>query len=254
MNKSLLILICLTVFAFNLVVAQCTPNLQSVGHATGQVVPDSAQNLPHDTVGVTYDTDIQLWVPNDTTVSNITITWSNYTLTSVVGLPPGFSFTCNPTDSVFPANAASCIHLHGIAPTSNMVGTWPLKVYVTANGTVQSTNLVVPDSITYYNIVIDSVSSGIPTLNINRFEVSQNFPNPVFSGNTEIDYSTPVNGKMSFNVYNMLGQPVISRTLIAKQGINRIYISSKELAAGIYMYCINNGTQTITKRMVIGNK
>ena len=59
---------------------------------------------------------------------------------------------------------------------------------------------------------------------------------------------------MSFNVYNMLGQNVITRSLNAKQGINQIYINSKELAAGVYMYSLNNGTQTITKRMVIGSK
>ena len=255
MKKSLLILICLFAFAVNLINAQCIPDLTSLGHATGQVVPDSAVNLPHATVGVTYDTDIQLWVPQDTTAPLVgTITWINYTLNSVLGLPPGFSFTCNPTDSVFPANAASCMHLHGTAPINTMIGTWPLKVYITAHGTYSLGNLTVPDSITYYKIVIDSAASGIPSLNMNRFDVSQNIPNPLFSGNTEIDYSTPITGKMSFTVYNMLGQNIITRSLNAKQGMNQIYINSKELAPGIYMYSLNNGSQTITKRMVVGSR
>src|ERR1017187_936788 len=118
MKKIFLIFTCLLTIGFNAVNAQCTPNLTG---PYGQIAPDSATNLPHGMVGVTYDTDMQFWVPQDTVIFFIdTNTWSNYTLTSIVGLPYGFSYLCNPSDSVFPANAASCLHIHGIAPADSL--------------------------------------------------------------------------------------------------------------------------------------
>jgi hypothetical protein len=250
MKKSLLILICLSAFAFNLVNAQCTPNLTG---PNGQISPDSAQNLPHARVGQAYATDIQLWVPHDTVVNNIPIPINYYKIDSVHGLPTTFSYACNPNTCQFPHDAAGCIHISGPAPTNGMIGTYPLTVYIDANVTI-----VGPTdqygTVNYYKIVIDSASSGIPNLNLTRFDVTQNFPNPLFAGSTEIDYSTPLSSKMTFNVFNMLGQAVITRILNAKQGINQIYINSNELAPGIYMYSLNNGTQTITKRMVVGSR
>ena len=142
------------------------------------------------------------------------------------------------------------------SPADSLIGTWHLKIYITENGVSNFFgNVTTNDSVLYYSIIIDSATTtGIHTVADNHFDVSQNNPNPLFTGNTEIDYTTPVSGKMSFNVYNMLGQNVITRSLNAKQGINQIYINSKELSAGVYMYSINNGTQTITKRMVIGSR
>ena len=157
------------------------------------------------------------------------------------------------TDETNDHDAAGCIHLSGPAPTSNMVGTYMLNVFITANVTLFTT-FDVPDTIKYYKIIIDAAGSGIPTVSSpSRFEVFQNVPNPV-NGVSEIDYYTPTNAKISFKVVNMLGSIVQNKTFDAKSGMNQIYINSKDIAPGIYMYTISNGTQTFTKRMVVGNR
>jgi len=253
MKRSLLILIYLSAFAINLVNAQCTPNLTG---PYGRISPDTTANLPHDTVGHTYNTVIQLFVPADTVYNSQTVPIDSIDLTSVFGMPGGFVYNCNPSTCHFPGNTAGCVDLNFASPTPlSDTGTHPLTIYVTVYVHILGNSIPVPDTIHGYKIVVvDTTASGIPVLNPMKFELSQNFPNPVFSGNTEIDYSTPTGGKMSFNVYNMLGQSVITRTLNAKQGINQIFIGSNDLAAGIYMYSLNNGTQTITKRMVVGSR
>lgn len=247
MKKSLLILICLSAFAINLVNAQCTPNLTG---PYGQIVPDTTVNLPHAVLSTAYGTDIQFFVPLDTVYMSNTVSITDFTLISITVMPPGFNYTPNPSNGVFPGNTADCLHISCASPAA--VGTYPLNVKVVAHVTA----LNIPDTIniTGYKIVIDSTASGVPNLNPTHFDMSQNMPNPLFTGNTTIDYSTPASGKMNFTVYNMLGQIVITRSLYAKQGLNQIFINSKELAPGIYMYSLYNGSQTITKRMVVGSR
>ncbi len=249
MNKIILSLVCLLAVACNNINAQCTPNLTG---PSGHISPDTTGNLPHATVGLAYGSDIQFFVPADTIYLTQTVPITNFTLTNITGLPPGFSYTSNPTTGVFPGNAASCLHISCASPAA--AGTWPLTVYVTAHVTYLLFQIAIPDTIRGYKIVIDSAGTGIPVISSStNFEVYQNMPNPV-NGVSEIDYYTPASTKVTFKVVNMLGSLVQNKVLEAKTGMNQVYISSKDIAPGIYMYSISNGTQTITKRMVVGNK
>lgn len=84
-----------------------------------------------------------------------------------------------------------------------------------------------------------------------NFTLSQNYPNP-FNPTTEIVYSIPQSGFVTLKVYNMLGQEVA--TLVnqeQKPGNYTLSFDATKLASGIYMYRIQSGNFSITKKMTL---
>jgi PKD repeat protein len=110
--------------------AQCIPDVSITDDG---IYPDTTTNLPVGTAGVFYSTDIQVKVFADTASGSITVDVVDITIDSVVGLPAGFSFTCNPVSGIFPGGGNGCIRLFG---TNSVAGTYDLTVYVTLNGLV----------------------------------------------------------------------------------------------------------------------
>ncbi|MHB8338047.1 MAG: T9SS type A sorting domain-containing protein, partial [Ignavibacteriaceae bacterium] len=81
------------------------------------------------------------------------------------------------------------------------------------------------------------------------FTLSQNYPNP-FNPSTVIKYSVPKSGIVTLKVYNMLGQEVA--TLVNQMQNSGNYIvnfNANNLASGVYMYRIQSGDFTLTKKM-----
>ena len=81
------------------------------------------------------------------------------------------------------------------------------------------------------------------------FSLSQNYPNP-FNPSTVIKYSVPKSGMVTLKVYNMLGQEVA--TLVNQMQNSGNYIvnfNANKLASGVYMYRIQSGNFTLTKKM-----
>ncbi len=79
--------------------------------------------------------------------------------------------------------------------------------------------------------------------------LSQNYPNP-FNPSTVIKYSVPKSGLVTLKVYNMLGQEVA--TLVNQMQNSGSYIvnfNASKLASGVYMYRIQSGDFTLTKKM-----
>ncbi len=81
--------------------------------------------------------------------------------------------------------------------------------------------------------------------------VSQNYPNP-FSGQTTIDVSIEVPTTLSIEVMNILGQTVYSKDAGSVQaGKHRFTIDGSMLKPGIYLYTINAGNNSVTKKMIV---
>jgi hypothetical protein len=83
-----------------------------------------------------------------------------------------------------------------------------------------------------------------------NFSLSQNYPNP-FNPSTEIQYSIPQSGIVTLKVYNLLGQVVA--TLVnqeQKSGNYVVNFNADKLASGVYMYRIQSGDFSLTKKMV----
>ena len=88
---------------------------------------------------------------------------------------------------------------------------------------------------------------------IARFDAAQNSPNP-FNDFTLIDFITPVQGFIEFKIVNLIGKDVFHRVVEATPGYNTIRFESGDFIPGVYIYSLSNGTQTISRRMVISKK
>ncbi|MGA7721981.1 MAG: T9SS type A sorting domain-containing protein [Ignavibacteriaceae bacterium] len=81
------------------------------------------------------------------------------------------------------------------------------------------------------------------------FALSQNYPNP-FNPTTMIQYSIAKSGPVTLKVYNVIGQVVA--TLVNQQqqaGNYTVNFNANRLASGIYMYRIESGSFSSTKKM-----
>jgi hypothetical protein len=94
---------------------------------------------------------------------------------------------------------------------------------------------------------VKTVDSGVP----HNFELSQNYPNP-FNPTTEIKYSIPKSGIVTLKVYNLLGQEVAALVnQEQKPGNYTVNFDASKLASGVYMYRIQSGDFSLTKKMVL---
>ncbi len=94
---------------------------------------------------------------------------------------------------------------------------------------------------------VKELSSNIPA----KYTLSQNYPNP-FNPTTQIKYSIPKSGFVSLKVYNILGQEV--STLVSgfqKAGNYQATFDGSKLASGVYLYRLQSGTASITKKFVL---
>jgi hypothetical protein len=87
---------------------------------------------------------------------------------------------------------------------------------------------------------------------INNFRLEQNYPNP-FNPSTTIKFTLPATGKITLEVYNIIGQKVatlVDQEMIA--GEHRINWDARGIAAGVYFYQIQfNDNVGLTRKMVL---
>lgn len=81
------------------------------------------------------------------------------------------------------------------------------------------------------------------------FSVSQNWPNP-FNGDTRVSVSLPESGNIVFDVYNLLGQKVDTRSFTdLTPGIYDMAITFENRASGIYFLKVIYGSTHETIKM-----
>lgn len=84
-----------------------------------------------------------------------------------------------------------------------------------------------------------------------EFQLDQNYPNP-FNPSTRISYEIPVNSKVTLKVFDMLGRQVA--TLVdgwQSAGSYSVTFDAKAQASGVYIYLLETGGITLSKRMVL---
>ena len=107
------------------------------------------------------------------------------------------------------------------------------------------------ETIDGYKIVVNS-ATGIQTFHQDDFVLFQNTPNP-FAETTNIRFNSPKSANVEFSIIDMFGREVYAKNIAATKGVNT-YQFSHDLSAGIYMYTINNGKESISKRMIVAEK
>jgi len=245
---SLLLVITLSLIFMKANAQVCTPMWTDT---TSGISPDTIVNLPPAYINTPYSTVVQFKVPSTTTYQNQTINIDHIQLTGVAGLSSipasvAFGYQCNPADCSFDADSVGCVLITGTPTTA---GTYPLTI----NANVYLNQIIfVPFPTTGYKIVVNE-SSGISSVNTTRFDASANFPNP-FSGTSSVYVNLVHAGNITLKISNLVGNEVYSQTIPGKKGVNEISIDATKFPSGIYFYSASNGTETITKRMVVDKK
>ncbi|SVB55532.1 uncharacterized protein METZ01_LOCUS208386 [marine metagenome] len=260
--------------------AQCTPN-SLYQDSSYNIWPDTVQNLPHVTQGLSYYTQIYLKTPEtlieaasgDSSLTTIDTLGNSYyigtwpvdsmTMVSTIGLPSGISLDCNTTSCFFPGNVVGCANVYGI--TNDPVGVYPItieiNVYTHGSITVFGFPIAVEtdlytatgayETIEGYKIVIDAATD-IEAFHKDDFVLFQNVPNPC-SATTYFKFYSPKSASVQFTVIDMFGREIITNMISASNGLNS-YKFKHSLAPGIYLYSINNGVEQISKRMIVVEK
>jgi hypothetical protein len=251
MIKKLLFVIGIAAAGFSANAQVCVPNISCLpGTATYGVCPDSATGLAIGTVGVPYNQTVSFKIPtNGADFGYPTATVVSIDITGVDSLAPGLTYQCAPSSCSFPGGSNGCILISG-TPTT----VWNKQVIVKADahGTIFGVPLTLPqENKQYRSIVIPA--SGIVDLDMTKFDVQQNAPNP-FADKTEIYFSVLNDAQVEFKVYNLLGAVLCDNKFQAQKGANIIKIDANSFAPGVYIYSVKNGDKVITKRMVVSEK
>jgi hypothetical protein len=79
----------------------------------------------------------------------------------------------------------------------------------------------------------------------------QNYPNP-FNPSTSIKYSLPENSNVKLSVYNVKGELVMKPVdQFQSAGEYSVNVNGTRLSSGIYIYKIEAGKYTQTRKMVL---
>lgn len=86
---------------------------------------------------------------------------------------------------------------------------------------------------------------------IYTFELYQNYPNP-FNPITNIRFSLPEKSNVKLDVYNILGQRVMTILNEVKDaGLHSVNFDGSRLASGTYIYRLEAGKYLAIKKMVL---
>ncbi len=230
--------------------AQCVP-----GTSTDPgITPDSATGLAPAVAGQPYNQVMQIVVPTDTVTMigpiPVPVTIVSISLTSFTGLPPGLTYTCTPSNCVFPGGSNGCVLISG---TPTVSGTFNPVAITASVGATPLGNITQYDTISYYNIVVTGSGTGIDESTGLSFSMDQNSPNPC-NEFADIRFVVPHMGEVEFRIFNLIGKEVYRSLINAEQGENNLKVDSRDFAPGVYMYTMSWNGETISKRMVISRK
>jgi len=94
---------------------------------------------------------------------------------------------------------------------------------------------------------VTSVIVGIPA----QFTLEQNYPNP-FNPATTIGFSVPDDGRVTLNVYDVLGR-VVSTVLdeVKTRGSYAVSWNAASVSSGMYFYRLDAGGYSMTRKLVV---
>ncbi len=130
---------------------------------------------------------------------------------------------------------------------------------LTADSTYRSLLLVVSNDLLNPSIVFPISLTVLPLTSVTetdkqlptQFALHQNYPNP-FNPETNIAFDLPGSAFVTLKLYNLIGQEVA--TIVNSQltaGTHTYRVGSDNLASGLYLYRMNAGNFTQTKKMIL---
>ena len=104
----------------------------------------------------------------------------------------------------------------------------------------------------YYHFATDIVIlSNEDDIIVNNFNLEQNYPNP-FNPSTTINYSLAERSAVTLKVYDVLGNEVANLVNTTQEaGKHNVTFDAANLASGLYIYTLNTGNFTSSKKMML---
>ena len=103
------------------------------------------------------------------------------------------------------------------------------------------------DNISFTVTSVEGEENGV----IDNFVLEQNYPNP-FNPSTTINYTLPARSAVTLKVYDVLGNEVASLVNSSQEaGSYSVNFDAKNLASGLYIYTLNTGNFTSSKKMML---
>jgi hypothetical protein len=94
---------------------------------------------------------------------------------------------------------------------------------------------------------VDGPASSLPS----EVSLAQNWPNP-FNPATQIAFALPASGQVRLDVYDLLGRRVaVLVDAVMPAGTHAVNFDASRLSSGVYLYRLQAGSVTITRRMTL---
>ena len=128
-------------------------------------------------------------------------------------------------------------------PLGDLYHWFPAKYTTWSDQSATEDNIIINQSVTE----VKQVSN----LGPQSFSLNQNYPNP-FNPATQIDYSIPQSGFVTLKIYNVLGQEVATLfSGMQTPGSYKATFDGNRLASGVYLYRLEEGKYSVTKKMIL---
>lgn len=249
----------------------CTPDPSiSTSGTTAQILPDTNQVIMA-TAGASFSQTFTIYAPVnlEQVFMGIAVkaTIDSIKITEPSGLPTGLTYTCGTPDCIIAGGEVGCFTISGTMPADDDIdysigikfspygalsdslvtpfGTMPAGTDIQSG--ILATALAAAPAAATYTV---SVPVGLEDFSANgSFTLEGNYPNP-FDGSTTISFNTTFTGSVDFTVVDVLGREVYDANIEATAGENT-FVFTTDLANGTYFFSISDGTNTITKKMVV---
>lgn len=184
---------------------------------------------------------------------------------SMVGLPPGTMYECEPDDCIF-ANTIGCVSIIG---QPSEAGIFSPLMLTTIELEIESEVVSLPVNIPYSTDIVtedafmgfyyidicqedmcNSCTVGVNDALENTINIQQNIPNP-FHENTNIIIHSKESDTFDFRVVNMMGKVIHNEQIYLFSGENNISFDGSKLPSGVYFYSIGKNGNYTSKRMAI---
>lgn len=178
-----------------------------------------------------------------TAVSHITSWDSSYSLWRLLGSNIGFGNTSQSNTLILSTNWTE---ISRAKYTGRVDSLWLNKFFIQRNDSA----IDVSDQTEFIIQTLTSIST-VSSVVPDKFSLSQNYPNP-FNPTTKINFSIPVQTKVSLRIYDVLGKEVMTLVNDAKNaGSYEVEFSGANLASGVYFYRLDAENFVDTKKMLL---
>ncbi|MBS1514309.1 MAG: Omp28-related outer membrane protein [Bacteroidetes bacterium] len=124
-----------------------------------------------------------------------------------------------------------------------------INIFVYKVGTAIGTDYNIQQALTFPMTTTTGVGNNSSL--VSDYKLEQNYPNP-FNPVTNIVYSIPKDGNVSFKVYDMVGNQVAEYVNgFQKSGIYTVTFDGANLASGVYYYKLEANGFSETKKMML---